>query len=112
MNTQSVEKENIIIIGITGSLDINSHTDFYDDFISQLNKPVKKICINFEEVDFIDSSGISILVKCLSEAKNRAKEMILFGIKQEIMNNLEIIRLDNFFNIKTREEIQKYILDN
>jgi anti-anti-sigma factor len=111
MEIQLDDKGDIKILQIIGSLNINCHLDFYDFFLSQLKEPFKKICIDFEKVDSIDSSGISILVRCEGEAKKRDREMILFGISDNIIENLKNVRLIGFFNIKTREEFQKDILD-
>jgi anti-anti-sigma factor len=107
MDMQTVNKGDITIIQISGDLDINSHLDFYDYFIPQLKKSVKIIGINFEKVDTIDSSGIGILVRCEGEVKKSDKEMILFGMNDKILKNFKLVRLTNFFNIKTQNEFQK-----
>ena len=66
-----------------------------------------KFAVNLENVESIDSSGISFLVKIAKSARNRNIELILYGMNESLQRLFYAGGLDSFFKIFTKAEFQK-----
>lgn len=77
----------------------------YADIIIRENPA--KIAINLENVEAIDSSGISFLVKISKSAGNENIDLILFGMNESLQRLFSVGGLDSFFTICTSAEFQK-----
>jgi anti-anti-sigma factor len=77
----------------------------YADIIIREN-PLK-IAINLENVEAIDSNGISFLVKISKATRNENIELILFGMNESLQRLFSVGGLDTFFTICTPAEFRK-----
>ena len=92
------------IVSISGYLDVQSQGKFEEYFSQQIKQAPKTIAINLQQLQYIDSSGIGSLVRCMTEAKNQQKELVLFGANGEIMEIFNVAKLAKFFNILSAKE--------
>jgi len=59
----------------------------------------KRIIINMEEVQYIDSSFLGALVSALKYVISFKSDIILVGMRKDIINLFSLIRLDKVFKI-------------
>jgi anti-anti-sigma factor len=59
----------------------------------------RKVIINFEKVNFLDSSGLSWLVACNRRFQQQGGRLILSGIPPRVMQVLQFCRMDQHFTI-------------
>ncbi len=75
-----------------------SNIESVDIFSEQVKEKVKsgeyQYIFDFTDVDFIDSSGIAIVVLALSTAMKHGKPIKICGLKGEPRKSFEIIRVD------------------
>jgi len=57
------------------------------------------IAMNFENVGFIDSSGMGSLIKILNSCKEKQKELIIHSVSQKVNQIFKLARLERYFNI-------------
>lgn len=95
------------IIELIGKFDIESTEQFEETFQGELKHKPSAIAINMKKLDYIDSSGIGALIKSLNSIKNNKGVLILFGLKQMILNIFKLAKLDLFFQIMTEENFLK-----
>ena len=67
-----------------------------------------RIAVNLENVEAIDSSGLSFLVKIAKSARSDNIELILYGMNESLLRLFNVAGLDSFFTICTKSEFQKY----
>ena len=84
------------------------------DFQHQLNKSIEVgaqvILIDFENVTFIDSSGLGALVKALKVANAAEVKLFLCSINEQIKMLFELTSMDSYFNIcDSREEFEQQL---
>ncbi|MDH5718520.1 MAG: STAS domain-containing protein [Spirochaetia bacterium] len=103
-------RNNAIEVIPVGKLDINETEEFEKNIISNaLESDKKMIGINLEKLEYIDSSGLGVLIKLLNQSKNKNKEFCVFGAQPKIQNIFQISRLEKFFTfISTVEFKSKY----
>ncbi|PJE04492.1 MAG: anti-anti-sigma factor [Leptospira sp.] len=102
----------IKIIEISGKYDIESTEEFEKIFNQQLDSKPQIVAIDMTKLDYIDSSGIGSLIKCLNSLKNKNGKMILVGIKPMIMNVFKLAKLDMFFEITSKVDFDTKYMDN
>ena len=59
----------------------------------------KRILINMEEVEYIDSSFLGALVSALKHVISFKSDIILVGMRKDIVNLFALIRLDKVFKV-------------
>ena len=69
-----------------------------------LEKGSRKVLINFEKVNYLDSSGVGELVGCYTSAKSRSAEMRICGMNPRIFNLIKMTSLHSVFEVKDTEE--------
>lgn len=60
---------------------------------------VKYVVVNLGGVEFIDSSGLSTLVKGLKRCRQNGGDLYLCNLLQAVLIILELTRLDKAFNL-------------
>lgn len=75
-----------------------------DDFKTSLinlfdSHQKKRMIINMEDVEYIDSSFLGALVSALKHVISFKSDIILVGMRKDIVNLFALIRLDKVFKI-------------
>ena len=68
-----------------------------------LSKGNKKILLNLAEINFIDSSGIGVLVSGFSTVRGQGGELKLVNLSKRIRDLLQITKLYSLFDVKDDE---------
>lgn len=67
-------------------------------------KDTKTILLNFERVDYINSTGIALIVGLLAKARASHKRLLAFGLSDHYVEIFEITRLSDFMSVFPDEE--------
>ncbi len=88
------------LVTVRGRLTIDTSPALLDAFRSALRKaPMLKV--DLQNVDFLDSSGISVLIQGLKLAQEKSVEYVLLNPSPKVSAVIELSQLQNFFNIET-----------
>jgi anti-sigma B factor antagonist len=68
-----------------------------------MGKGNKKILLNLGKVDYIDSSGIGVLVSGFSTVRGQGGELNLVNLSKRIRDLLHITKLYSLFDVKDDE---------
>lgn len=63
----------------------------------------KKIILNLEHVDYIDSSGVGELVGCFTTVRNAGGELKLLKLSKKVHGVLQVTKLYTVFDIRDDE---------
>jgi len=69
-----------------------------------LNKKQPRLAIDMRDVEFIDSSGLAVLVNCLQTCRRKSGDVCLFGMKDTVQALFELTRLHTVFPIEPRQQ--------
>lgn len=94
----------------TEEANLHNAVSFKEELKKLLDKGVQNNILNFERVQYIDSSFLGALVASLKYAIPRKQEIALVGLKKDILNLLQLIRMDKVFHIypSFEEAMEKY----
>jgi anti-sigma B factor antagonist len=73
---------------------------FQNLVLDSIEQGSKNITIDLTNVDYVTSWGIGILVHAYTTCINRNVSYRLIGVNENVVNILQKIRLDKFFDIK------------
>src|SRR5919206_2421910 len=62
------------------------------------------IILNFEEVDYINSTGIALIVSLLAKARASSRRLLAYGLSEHYVEIFEITRLSDFVSVFPDEE--------
>jgi anti-sigma B factor antagonist len=62
------------------------------------------IILNFEDVDYINSTGIALIVSLLRKARASKRHFLAYGLSDHYVEIFEITRLSDFMGIYPDEE--------
>ncbi|MBN1871873.1 MAG: PilZ domain-containing protein [Candidatus Omnitrophica bacterium] len=103
MNIRVRESNKINIVDIEGRIDINA-----SEIIETIGWLVKNrkndILLNFEKVELVDYSGISILAIAYKNVINHKGKMKLCNVPLHIAELLRLVKLDTVFQIYNTED--------
>jgi len=107
MNFETEELPNATIVNIKGEFYVGNVARYEEFWQEQIKKKPNAIVFNCKELVYIDSSAIGTLVKFLHNATSEGVKLQFFNLNPSINNIFQIARLDKFFTITTREEVER-----
>ena len=102
MDVKSFEKEGVLVFQVNGEINISTSPELKKQFEKQ---PLKKVVVDLEKVNYIDSSGLATLVEILKKTKSQGGSLGLSGLSDKVKSLFEITKLDKLFVIlRTQDE--------
>jgi anti-sigma B factor antagonist len=89
----------IAVLTLNGRLDLTSASSLKDASKEVLEKESRKMILNMNQVDFINSSGLGALVSILKEVRNAQGSMKLSNLAPYVKEIFDITQLTNIFDI-------------
>lgn len=98
---QLVEKEQdgVTVLELGGRLDSNTSKVLEDKIMEILGQDKKKLLIDFQDVDYINSTGLRVLLLALQQLKKNQGKLVLSSIKDYMKEVFEISGYTEIFPI-------------
>lgn len=103
MQIKMEEKEGVVVCRVKSDVDINSSPDVRDYFERLTREKKEKILIDFETVDYVDSSGLATFVEILKNMRAYGGKLKIINLTDKVQGLFEITKLDKLFDIATSE---------
>lgn len=104
MDIKTRKVSDVTIVDLSGKLDINSSLSLKECLNQALMDKRKKILINLADVDFINSSGLGILVSGLKMIREEDGELRFCNLQKYVRELFEISQLTKVFAISSTED--------
>ncbi len=90
----------VAVITISGRMALGGETERLDAAVKgMLQKDVKKFVLDITALDYVDSSGIGMLVSCLTNAKKAGGELKLAGANPRIKRIFSMTGVDTIMSM-------------
>jgi anti-sigma B factor antagonist len=99
MEIQKRFEGEIAILNLEGRLDLSSASSLKEASKEALTGDARKMILNMDKVDFINSSGLGALVSILKEVRNSQGSMRLTNLAPYVREIFDITQLTNIFEI-------------
>jgi len=105
MSIQISETDGKVVISLSGKIMGGPEAGQINEKINALiDEEKKKIIIDLKEVEWMNSSGLGILIGAIQTLKNNGGKLVLIHVSDRIENLLKITKLINVFSIKSNLE--------
>ena len=92
-----------VIVELTGRLDAHQSKQVTQKLTEAMNT-ASHVVVNLANVNFIDSSGLALLVKGLRQSREKQGDLVLCELQQPVRIIFELTRLDRAFRIYASEQ--------
>ena len=93
MTYQVTEENNISTVFLNGEIDMDV-TDKAKDVILPLIEAGKEVHINLKDVEYMDSSGISVLIESHQKAMELGTRVVLKEISKSVLKVIMMAKLE------------------
>ena len=89
----------VAVIDLQGDINAFAEATLINAYVEATATEAKSLALNFSEVEYINSTGIALIVGLLARARNDNQAVIAFGLSDHFTNIFEITRLSDFMQI-------------
>jgi anti-anti-sigma factor len=86
------------VIELTGQLDRDAETDLLDAY-ARASEGASSVAIDFGRIDYINSTGLAVLVQLLARARGNGTEVHAYGLSDHYREIFAITRLADFVTL-------------
>jgi anti-sigma B factor antagonist len=104
MKVATRQVDGVTILDLSGRITLGEGSVTLRDAVHDvLAKGSKKILLNLENINYIDSSGIGELVSGFTSVRNSGGELKLLNLTKKVHDLLQITKLYTVFDVKDDE---------
>jgi anti-sigma B factor antagonist len=93
-NVASRTEEGWAVFDVQGDLDVYSSAGLRHQILDRIDKGDTRIIVDLEHVDFLDSTGVSVMVSGLRLASNSNGTLVLVQPGDQVQRMLKLTNLD------------------
>ncbi len=86
-------------VGLAGSMYVENAAELREKLIGLLEDGVTSITLDFSALDYIDSSGLGVLISIHKRTLQKGGRMTIHGLRGMVEELFKLTRLDLVFNI-------------
>jgi anti-sigma B factor antagonist len=91
--SSEVDGERAVVL-LVGELDLQTAPQLREELVGLLDRGVNDLVLDLADLDFIDSSGLSVLIMALKRLREREGELRLRAVPARARRVLELSGLD------------------
>jgi anti-sigma B factor antagonist len=96
--------DGVAVIGLTGDVTAACETELMDAYREAGRAEIRGIVLDFTGLDYMNSSGIGLLVTLLVRAKREGRQISAYGLSDHYRQIFELTRLDEVISVHDDEE--------
>ena len=93
------QKEDISIFKLNGRLDSNTSPALEKKLVAAIENGTRNMVIDFENLDYISSAGLRIILKTTKDLKRTNGQIVLCAMQDYVREVFEIAGFDTFLPI-------------
>ncbi|MBW1835521.1 MAG: STAS domain-containing protein [Deltaproteobacteria bacterium] len=93
------EENGISIFKLSGRLDSNTSPGFEEKIVQAINNGAKEMVVDFQDLDYISSAGLRVILKTTKDLKRVDGKIILYSMQDYVREVFEISGFDTFLPI-------------
>lgn len=104
MLLENMEKNGILVVKLLEKrLDAHLAVEFKETLARLISEGHRKILLDLETVEFIDSSGLGAIVSALKRISGENGDLIICSLQDATSSMFKLTRMDKVFSIYTSE---------
>ncbi len=98
------ERDGVAVIDLMGDVNGLAGDALDRAYAEATGTGARSVALNFEQTEFINSTGIALIVGVLAQARRNQIEVRAFGLSPHYREIFEITRLSDFMTISDDED--------
>jgi anti-sigma B factor antagonist len=94
----------LAILDLSGDITNQADADLRDAYAQASGMDPAAIVLNFTKVEYINSTGIALLVGILARARAEGRRVVVYGLTDHYTEIFQITRLADFMTLYPDEE--------
>ncbi|MEH2001427.1 MAG: STAS domain-containing protein [Nostoc sp.] len=103
-------REEVKVIKLIGNLNATTSQQFRQNITDVLVSGAKIVLVDFQDVTFMDSSGLGALVLAFKTLRAADTKLVLCSINEQVRILLELTNMDKVFEIFPSQDIFNQVL--
>ena len=99
MEITEKEEQGISIFKLSGRLDSNTSPGLEEKIVQAINSGTREMVIDFQDLDYISSAGLRVILKTTKDLKRVDGKIILHSMQDYVREVFEISGFDTFLPI-------------
>ena len=99
MTYKVTEEGNISTVHLDGEIDMDV-TEKAKEVIMPLIEAKKEVHLNLKEVQYMDSSGISVLIESHQKALEKSTKVIIKDVSKSVLKVIMMAKLEQILNLE------------
>lgn len=100
INSKLDSNNKIWDINLEGELDVSTADKLKEYLNELLNQEIADMKLNLENLDYIDSTGLGVMIGILKKLKIESKEIYIVNSKNNVRKIFNITGLDKIFKVE------------
>jgi anti-anti-sigma factor len=98
------EHDGIAVVDLAGQIDAGADQELGRAYAAACDLDTETILLNFEGVEYINSTGIALIVGILAQARTSGTRILSAGLSDHYRQIFEITRLADFMELYPDEQ--------
>lgn len=92
-------RDGVAVVDLRGDIDAGAEDALNDAYVQAVEGDPRSILLNFADVQYINSTGIALIVSVLARARKERRGMAACGLSDHYREIFEITRLSDFMSV-------------
>jgi len=101
---QVSHKPHVSIVHLHGEIDGFAEERLNRAYEQAANRDADVIMLDFSDVDYMNSTGIALIVTLLAQARKARRRLLAYGLSEHYIEIFQITRLADFMNVFPNED--------
>src|SRR5450432_1068460 len=111
VHIKRLQEEGIDLLAIIGEIDASSSIELDLIIAKSVGEGFKKILVDCSALEYISSAGLGVFMSYIEEFKDKGIHMVLFGLKEKVINTFSILGLADLLNISNNKSDAKKLVN-
>jgi anti-sigma B factor antagonist len=94
-----IPRARVVVLDLAGDLRADAREDLEAAYADAAAREPQAVVLNFNDVGYVDSTGIALLVGLLARARRDGREISAFGLTDHYREIFAITRLSEFIHV-------------
>src|SRR5438093_13220679 len=99
LEAQVRHQPRVAIVDLQGEIDSFAEDVLNAAYAEAESRDANVILLNFSKVDYINSTGIALIVSLLARARKSKRRLLAYGLSNHYVEIFQITRLVDFMNV-------------
>ena len=93
------QQDGCLLFSFTGQLDAYSEKQFLEFINGHLTSTPQPLVLDLSRIDFIDSSGLGVLVQLAKQCNEQGLQFLVVG-NARVVQTVKLVRLEEFLHLQ------------